>query len=236
MNTLLGKLGRTALDLLFPPRYFGCSKYESFLCEPCRSSLSAVEPPFCRVCAQPDPSGSLCAECAVDRPPIYGIRSPYLMEGAIREGIHALKYSNLRAAAPELGLLLARWLESSPVPGDFLVPVPLHKRRLRQRGYNQSALLAKVVGLLTDLPVLESVLVRTRDSPPQVSLPTREDRARNVAGRFACAGEVRGGRFILVDDVVTTGSTMSACAAALLEGGARSVWGLSLARQRLGSP
>ena len=201
MNTLLGKLGRTALDLLFPPRCFGCSKYESFLCEPCRSSLSAVEPPFCRVCAQPDPSGSLCAECAVDRPPIYGIRSPYLMEGAIREGIHALKYSNLRAAAPELGLLLA-----------------------------------KVVGLLTDLPVLESVLVRTRDSPPQVSLPTREDRARNVAGRFACAGEVRGGRFILVDDVVTTGSTMSACAAALLEGGARSVWGLSLARQRLGSP
>ena len=152
------------------------------------------------------------------------------MEGAIRDAIHALKYRNLRAAAPTLGRLLANWLESTPVPGEALVPVALHNRRLRDRGYNQSALLAKEVGKRTGLPVIEDVLVRTRDTPPQVSL-SREERVRNVEGSFACVGNAQGRRFILVDDVVTTGSTMSACASALRAAEASSVWGLALTRE-----
>ena len=81
------------------------------------------------------------------------------------------------------------------------------------------------------LPVMEDILVRTRDTPPQVSLSSHEERARNVEGSFVCTGKAQGLKFLLVDDVVTTGSTVSACASALKAGGATSVWGMALARQ-----
>ena len=203
MSTVLARLGHSALDLLFPPECFWCDRHGSFLCSPCESSLSRLELPYCDRCTQPLPSGSLCEECAAAGPPVDGIRAPYLMKGAIRDGIHSLKYRNLRAAVPTLGRLLAQWLESKPVPGDVLVPVPLHRRRLRDRGYNQSELLAKEVGRRTGLPVVRDVIVRTRDTAPQVSL-SRQERARNVEGSFACVGNVGGLRIILVDDVVTT--------------------------------
>ena len=152
------------------------------------------------------------------------------MEGAIRQGILDLKYRNLRSAAPTLGRLMGQWLISNRVPGEALVPVPLHRRRLRDRGYNQSALLAKELGTLMQMPVAPDVLERTRDTPPQVSL-TREERIRNVEGSFACPERVEGKSFILVDDVITAGSTLSECASALKAAGASSVWGIALARQ-----
>ena len=175
-------------------------------------------------------AGRLCGDCAKARPAIDGIRAPFIMEGTIRDAVHALKYRNLRAASSTLGRLLGEWLESNTVSGDVLVPVPLHKRRLRDRGYNQSALLAKEVSKRAGLPVVEDWLVRTRDTPPQVSL-SHQERLRNVEGSFEYTVSVRGQRIILVDDVVTTGSTMSACAVALKAGLAGSVWGLALARE-----
>ena len=229
VKTPLVRLSLSALELLFPPQCFGCGRYGTFLCPSCQSSLSPLKPPYCRRCAQPIGRGGLCRQCVGSPPGINGISSPYLMESAIREAIHGLKYRTLRAAAPSLGKILSSWLEANPLPGDVLVPVPLHKRRLRDRGYNQSALLAREVGKRTGLPVLEDVLVRTRDTRPQVSL-SREDRSLNVVGSFECVGSVKDGRFILVDDVVTTGSTMSACALALRAGGASDVWGLTLAK------
>jgi len=156
-----------------------------------------------------------------------------LMEGAIHQGILDLKYRNLRSAAPALGGLLGQWLRTNTVPGEALVPVPLHHRRMRERGYNQSALLTKEVGTLMEMPVASGVLVRTRDTLPQVSLP-REERSWSVEGSFACPEMVEEKSFILVDDVVTTGSTLSACASALKSAGASSVWGIALARQGRG--
>ena len=225
------RLGRSALDLLFPPQCFGCDTYGSYLCLPCESSLVRLDPPYCETCARPRPPNRLCGDCASSRPAIDGIRAPYLMEGTIREGVHSLKYRNVRSAAPTLGGLIAGWLSSTPVPGEALVPVPLHARRLRERGYNQSALLAKEVGKRTGLPVVEGMLLRTRDTPPQTTMPGRAERARNVEGSFSCRGDPRGQNLVLVDDVVTTGSTMFACATALKAAGAAVVWGLALARE-----
>jgi len=111
-----------------------------------------------------------------------------------------------------------------------MVPVPLHPSRLRSRGYNQSALLAREVSKLTGLPVKEDLLVRVKDAPPQMGLG-RENRWRNVGSAFQCVGDLRNQAVLLVDDVVTTGSTMSACASALKSAGAASVWGLALARE-----
>jgi ComF family protein len=155
------------------------------------------------------------------------------MEGAIKEAIHAFKYRNIRVAAPELGQLLAQYLEAHPMPGEVLVPVPLHSHRLRGRGYNQAALLARELGRLSGLPVNQRLLARTKDTPPQVQTNSQEERHSNIAGSFECIGDARGQAVIPVDDVTTTGSTLSACAVALKEAGAASVWGLALARQRL---
>ena len=154
-----------------------------------------------------------------------------MMEGAVRDMVYNLKYRNLRASAPRLGGLMVAYLESHPIPADVLVPVPLHKRREKARGYNQSALLAREVGRGANVPVAPGVLRRTRDTPPQLSMTSPEERLRNMQGAFEATGDIRRKRVLLVDDVVTTGTTMSACAKPLRDAGAASVWGLALARQ-----
>ncbi|MDP3062134.1 MAG: ComF family protein, partial [Chloroflexota bacterium] len=199
----LHRLWQRSLDLLFPPRCVGCGREGAFLCEACLEALPRLEPPYCAVCAEPT-TGSLCTRCQDTPLAVDGVRAPFRMEGAARKAVHALKYSNLRALAPELARLMAQHLEANPIPGDALVPVPLHPKRLRERGYNQAELLARSVGKLTGLPILNGALARARPSAPQVSLASREARAQNVQGAFQCARSVEGLAIILVDDVVTT--------------------------------
>ena len=149
----------------------------------------------------------------------------------MRELVYSLKYRNVRAVAPELARLLATYLESNTVPGQVIVPVPLHARRTRQRGYNQSELLARELSKRTGIPVEARALRRTRNTPPQVDMEGHEERKRNTEGAFECGSEMEGVSVLLIDDVVTTGNTMSSCAAALKTAGAASVWGLAPVRQ-----
>ena len=142
-----------------------------------------------------------------------------------------MKYRGWRAVAPGLGGLLAGYLEKHKLPGEVFVPVPVYSRRLRSRGYNQSNLLAREAGKLLELPVREDLLKRANDSLPQVEARSREHRRANVAGSFQASADVVGMSILLVDDVATTGSTLSACADALKDAGAASVWGLVLARE-----
>jgi ComF family protein len=127
---------------------------------------------------------------------------------------------------------MANYLQDNPVHGEVLVPVPLHLRRLRERGYNQSSLLAGELGKLIALPVIDDSLCRLKDSLPQARTTTVEERRRNVANAFACRDEKLSGRsVILIDDVCTSGATLESCAVALKAAGAVSVWGLTLARE-----
>ena len=217
------------LGFLFPIRCVGCGTDDDILCLSCMGNLAKLEPPCCRICASSTDGRPVCDECQVSPLPIDGIRAPYLMDGPIRSAIHKLKYEDLRAAAPTMGRLLGEWLESKDLPRDCLVPVPLHPRRMRGRGYNQSALLAEHVSRISGLPV-RNVLKRTRDTPPQANLGGRSQRQENVEGGFICREDVKGAKVVLVDDVVTSGSTMAACAQALKKSGAASVWGIALAR------
>ncbi len=153
------------------------------------------------------------------------------MRGTIREAVHRFKYRNLRAAAPELAGLLADYLASHPIPGQVIVPVPLHRRRQRSRGYNQATLLATELSKITGLPMNDAVLSRSADSMPQVQASNRRERAANVEQSFRCPVSADGLEVLLVDDVTTTGSTLSACAQALKDAGAVSVWGLALAKE-----
>ena len=152
------------------------------------------------------------------------------MDGGVRDIVFDLKYRGIRALAPDMGELLARHLESSRLAADLIVPVPLHRRRERERGYNQAALLAYELGRRTGLPVA-AALRRTKDTPPQVAMLGPEKRRANIDGAFECVADVRDRRVLLIDDVVTTGSTMGACAAPLKAAGASNVWGLAFARQ-----
>ncbi len=114
----------------------------------------------------------------------------------------------------------------------MLVPVPLHRKRLRERGYNQSALLAKQLGKLTGLPVEENCLVRQRPASPQARSSNVEERRQNVSGAFACVNDrLDGKKVILIDDVATSGATLEACADALKDSGVSAVWGLTFARE-----
>ena len=219
-----------AVDLVLPPSCAACGRGGAFLCEPCESSLSRLERPYCARCAHPG-ADRLCEACASSPPAFDGIRAVCLFEGAARQLVHSLKYANFRAVAPDMARLLADLLGPRPGPGEVIVPVPLHPRRERTRGYNQSELLARTVGKRTGLPVRPGIVRRVRNTPPQVSIENYEERRSNIEGSFECPTGLSGESVLLMDDVVTTGSTMSACAAALKAAGARSVWGLAFARQ-----
>jgi ComF family protein len=161
------------------------------------------------------------------------VRAAALFEEPLRGAIHRLKYEN----SPELGEVLARYLVAAfarpewralPAPIDAVAPIPLHRQRLAERGYNQSALLAAGLARASGLPVFPEWLERHRETRAQVGL-NAEERRLNVADAFRANPAVAGKRLLLVDDVFTTGATMAACAHAALAAGASAVYGLALA-------
>ena len=150
----------------------------------------------------------------------------------MRSAIHQLKYRNLRAIAGTLAGFLSDCYLSGPVTADVLVPVPLHSGRLKERGYNQSELLARELSRRIDLPLIGNCLVRTRPAYPQARTTNAKQRWDNVVDAFSCPYRVlTGKRVLLIDDVTTSGATLDACAAAVKAAGAASVWGLVLARE-----
>ena len=148
----------------------------------------------------------------------------------MRSAVHRLKYGGERTAAAALAGLMAEYLERNPAAADALVPAPLHPRRLRGRGYNQSALLARHIGRRVNLPVRENLLIRRKNARPQVETQSPQERRDNVAGNFAGLADASGIAVLLIDDVATTGSTLSECAVALKAAGAATVYALALAR------
>ena len=149
----------------------------------------------------------------------------------MRHAIHQLKYQNLKAISAHLARLLADYLLLNPLPGEVLVPVPLHPHRLRERGYNQSALLAQELGKLIDLPVIADCLIHVKEAKPQVRTDTLMERRKNVTGAFSCDDKISGKQIILIDDVCTSGATLEACATTIKHNGAVSAWGLTLAME-----
>lgn len=212
MIELLRQTGTALLDVLYPPVCLLCNAYAEPLCEECRAQIRPVPPD---------------TELPVG---LEGVVSVGYHEEALRTAVLKLKFQRDAAVAPPLGALLADGLH--PYLGtweaDGLVPVPIHWARRWERGFNQSELLAQRVGRTLSMPV-RPVLLRTRKTPPQVGLEATA-RQRNIHGAFALAPQVRvaGQRLILVDDVRTTGSTLSACAAVLKSAGAQAVYGLTL--------
>jgi ComF family protein len=223
-------LARAALDLLFPQWCIGCGREGSIVCASCMSSLVAIVPPCCPRCGRPVDESGNCDNCTGTLRNIDGIRAPFLFQGLVRQAVHEFKYRNLRTLGTFLARQLAEYLAENPVPADVLMPVPLHPRRLKERGYNQSSLLARHLSRLTGLDVTENVLIRCKHTTALAKSASREARQENIKGSFTVAGEeLRQKNIILIDDVSTTGSTLEACAEVLKIAGAERVWGLVVA-------
>jgi len=221
----------TILDLIFPPHCVVCGQSGEWLCQDCLASFRYVQPPVCGMCGRPLSGSDLCNNCSRHPLEIDGIRAATYFEGSIRQTIHHFKYKGTQVLAPYLGKLIAQAWSSAPLPASTIVPVPLHPQRLRRRGYNQSALLARELSKHIDLPVVENCLMRVRPTRPQVGLGAAE-RKLNVQDAFQCTDQrLESTSVVLIDDVCTTGATLEACARALYEQGSHLVWALVLARE-----
>ena len=235
-STRLSSFKQQILSLLYPPKCVYCGVARpSYFCEPCRTALTRISNPFCQKCGYPLETGvHACRQCQI-HPISYlnTIRSLAFFEGtSLRPAIHQFKYQNLRALAEDFAILLQECYLAHQMDTDVIVPVPLYRSRLRERGYNQSALLAKSLSGLIKQPVDTESLVRQRDTKSQMSLNAAE-RQENVAGAFCCLSDrLRQQTVLLVDDVCTTGATLNACAQALKQMNVRAVHGLTLARAR----
>ncbi len=228
----LARLKGMALNLLLPQWCLGCGREGELICPSCRKNLPRVTSPICPRCGIPQSSGILCPGCVSWQQAIDGIRSPFRFGGVIRQAIHQLKYRNLRAITGTLAELLTDYITTNPIPGEVLVPVPIHQKRMRERGYNQSELLSRELGRLVKLPVVADCLTRQRHNPPQARTAGISERWSNVAAAFTCRDHrLKDKQIVLIDDVATSGATLDACASALKSAGASSVWGLTIARE-----
>jgi ComF family protein len=222
-------------ELLFPSRCLGCDQRGMLLCTDCRPTVPWLPTDVCPRCAARSSGGRVCRRCAGSgaRRHLASVRAACTFDGVVRTAIHHLKFRQARYMASLLAQLLAKGLARRPIEADLVLPVPLSPSRHRQRGYNQSELIALAVKRLGHLPAPSpDSLTRVRDTRPQVGLPAAE-RLRNLRGAFRCEAPklVAGRRCLLIDDVMTTGATLEACAEPLVQAGAERVRALVVARE-----
>jgi ComF family protein len=233
-------LARGGVNVLLPPHCMACEMpvaASGTLCAQCWGKLRLIERPFCERLGTPFAydlgEGALSAEAIADPPPFERLRAVAAYDDMARKLVHGLKYGDRQ----DLARWMARWMVRAGgdvVSGaDVIVPVPLHRRRLWTRRFNQSAMLALVIAGATERPFAPTALRRIRPTRQQVGLSARE-RAENVRGAFRVAESERiaiaGRRVLLVDDVYTTGATMKAATRALMRAGAEAVDAVVFAR------
>jgi ComF family protein len=250
LGSRLRPAARLALDALLPPQCLSCAEIVSepgALCAACWAKLRFINAPHCGICGWPfemDPNGGeaadgapsgdlVCGACLREPPKFDRARAVLAYDDASRGLILGFKHADRTHAAPAFARWMARAGAELLVTADIIAPVPLHWSRLLARRYNQAALLGNGLATLTGKTSLPDLLIRRRRTPSQGWL-SRSERLRNVAGAFAVRPsrlpQVRGRRVLLVDDVLTTGATVGACAAVLRRAGAASIDVLALAR------
>ncbi|WCL54158.1 ComF family protein [Gimibacter soli] len=237
---------RRLADLLMPPRCPACGDVigaHGGLCATCWGRVGRIDGPVCACCGHPFDTalpgvhlpGSLCAACLAARPRFDWVRAACAYDGLARHMVLALKHGDGLDGAMAMARLMKTALDTQDCGHaiEVIIPVPLHGKRLFRRRYNQSHVLAKALGQLTGLPVMPQLLHRVRATESQGGLG-RKARFRNVKGAFRVveggAAALKGRHVLLVDDVLTTGATVSACAGALKRAGAASVGVLTFAR------
>jgi len=232
---------KSLADFIYPPICYGCDSEveEGLVCEGCRLALFTHELAVCPKCGRPcTRTAETCGQCeeefCLSRVRALG---PYAQP--FDKLVHAFKYSGKFPVGEMLGRALAALVAQDPVlkDADLICPIPLHRARLRERGFNQSLLLAAAVSVGTGIQ-LEQAIVRRRNTPSQTTKKNPKDRRKNLKGAFALSmgTNVTGKSVLLVDDVFTVGATLDSAGQVLLEAGAAKVFGAVIAAAHFGAP
>lgn len=228
------------LNILFPETCPVCKNaatdHETApICSDCWQAVSPYKGPMCQRCGKPLVSdvSTICGECLEDGPAFSCARSFGLYEGVLKKAISLLKFYGIKRLSKPLSDIILH-IEMPRV--DAVLPVPLHEKRLRQREYNQSALITKYLAKSLGIEVLLNCLVKIRDTAPQVGLSSK-DRRKNIKGAFDIKQRelIKGKNIMLVDDVVTTGATVRECSRVLKKAGAENIYVITLAHGRMDS-
>lgn len=216
--------------MLFPKKCVHCGAWEDYICSVCEKQIVFKLAQECPKCNRINIKGAYCKRCRRDKALSGVLALSYYKDPLIKELISEFKYNGVW----DVAALFAEWasakIKKEKVLFDIIAFVPLSKKRLAKRGYNQSELLAEVLGQKLKKPVIKG-LKRIRETKTQVGL-TKKERLSNLSQAFAFeGGEVMGKKILLVDDVLTTGSTLNECAGALKRVGAKQVWGLVIAKE-----
>ncbi|MDE0484928.1 MAG: ComF family protein [Candidatus Poribacteria bacterium] len=205
----------TAITFLYPAQCRVCEKQiglESvpYMCDACWDDIPLIEPPWCEMCGIPNAKGK-CDACATTPPPYGKLRTIAFYESALQQAIHLFKFEKRTSLAKPLAQLTMDYIpdDCDITDYDFILPIPIHKKRLRERGFNQATLLANGIAKNVGIQVVTDALVRHRNTSPQSSLD-REARQTNIVGAFELQKKeiVRNKRILVLDDVFTTGATV----------------------------
>lgn len=228
-------LKEALLDFVLPPHCIVCRTHlsppQKIICDICWESLAILPYPFCPNCKSFLEKSLFCEGCR-DQTSLGAVRSLGTFDDYYQRLIHGFKYQQKTTLGKRLGQTLGERLVEDKIAARFdcMIPVPLHPARKRERGFNQSEILASEISEVTDLPMLKKVLKRIKNTKDQTKLSPQE-RMENVRGAFSLKNpeQIEGKRVILVDDVMTTGATLGECASVLLEAGAKDVVGATIA-------
>lgn len=221
------------LNILYPSQCPACGNPSdtfrtSPICSSCWSKIERFAGPSCALCGLPFASeyAAVCGQCTTKRPPFSKVIFYGIYEGVLAEAINQLKFHGLRRLSKPLGTLLLNC--DLPVI-DGMLPVPLTLKGLRERGFNQSLLMAKVLSKKLQVPLFMDILCKKKETLPQIGL-SKKERSTNLKNAFEVKGDIKGLRLLLIDDVMTTGATVTECSKALMNAGAQEVIVLTLAR------
>jgi ComF family protein len=233
----LSKAKEFILDILFPKFCLSCGEEGDYLCRDCFSLIDISERQYCPFCHPPKIvlDGKTCPSCRKVKK-LNGLYSAAAYNNyIIKKFIHQFKYSYIKELAKPLADLIEIHFfnlnKLKSFSGFILIPVPLYKKRLKERGFNQSEKIAEELSKILEIPAFNDVLIKTKQTLNQVDLK-KEERERNIKGTFSCQKRelIKNKNILLVDDVFTTGSTMEESARVLKEAGAGQVWGIAAAR------
>ncbi|MEO8331332.1 MAG: ComF family protein [Gallionella sp.] len=222
---------RTAIERILPAQpcvLCGSMSHDGLWCGACDRALPYLDTPHCPVCALPTPAGEVCGQCLKKSPLFTSTVAVFSYSFPLDKLIQAMKYGEQLALAHAFAKKLAQRVDKDVLP-DYLIPMPLHPAKLRERGFNQSLLLATTVARELDLKISPDGCRRVRDTPPQSALPWKE-RDKNVRNAFSCEMDLSGKHVVLVDDVLTTGASLNALAAAAQHKGAKRISAWVVAR------
>lgn len=220
-----------AVDWIYPPRCGGCDRAGYRWCPDCDSHAQIImDRNICPVCGIPQTGYLACADCQNTPPPYTALRSWAVYQGGLREAIHRVKFHSDLGLAEVFALKLRDLYSTLGWTVDLVTSVPLSSRRKRERGYNQADLIAFYFALSLRLPFASAAVQRTRETQSQVGL-TAMERRQNVKDAFSADPRlVDRKKILIIDDVTTTGSTLSECARACMENQAANVYGLTISR------